>query len=102
MRVLQFTIQVKFVLAFADQIIKEIHPSAPIPDALEGGDGNGPLYLCILDATKLDRLREYAAENFRIMRLYILPTEFELEDSLYKPNRQVKWQPGDNPTVVSV
>jgi hypothetical protein len=90
MRVLQFTIQVKFVLAFADQIIKDIDASAPIPAALEGGDGNGPLYLCVLDVNKLDRLRNYAASNFRIMKLYTRPTEFELDDSLYSPTSYVE------------
>ncbi len=77
-------------------MMREIDPSAPIPAPLEGGS----LYLCVLDAGKIDRLRDYAASNFRTMVLHSPPSEFELEDSLYKPDGQVQVVQGGDPTVI--
>ena len=77
-------------------MMREIDPSAPIPAPLEGGS----LHLCVIDSGKIDRLRDYAASNFRTMVLYSRPSEFELEDSLYRPDGQVAIQNGQDPTVI--
>lgn len=75
-----------------------IDSQAPIPQALEGGDGNGPLYLCILRQDKVDALKSFCQQNPGF-HIYGTLHPMLLEDSLYRPDAYVRWQFGKDPTV---
>lgn len=98
-RVVEFQLQLKTSDFTAKELLHKLDPSAPIPQPLEGGDMNGPLYQCILAYEKLETFLHYCEENLTKFKLYSGPTSFDLEERLYKANGYVQWQMGTHPTV---
>lgn len=98
MKVVEFQIQVRQSGIQLSEILKTIDAKAPIPQALEGGDGNGPLYQCILCEDKKQAMEAFCEKNSSIA-IYGSFHPFEMEESLYRPDRYVQWQWGSHPTV---
>ncbi len=99
MKVVEFQIQITDANVYAQQFIQMIDCDAPIPEPLEGGDGKGPLYMCILDIRKLDNLQKYATREGSGVRVYTNFFPFEVEDSLYSPQNYVRWNFGKHATI---
>lgn len=100
MKVVDFQFQLK---KFEQDIIDYIHavdPKAPRPEALEGGNGKGPLYQCILTFEKYIELVQYC-DATGIGKIYTYPKEFELAEDLYRPDYYVHWCLGGLATVTS-
>jgi hypothetical protein len=87
MRVVSFQIQMKNSAVSAKEFLQHIDPSAPIPYPLEGGDRNGPLYLCLLDVQKLVALKICVEE--RGFLFYTQPIPMKLEEAHYRPDWNV-------------
>ena len=98
MKVVEFQLQIQDSSITANDIVHLIDKSAPIPQALEGGDGNGPLYQCILREEKVKEFQEYCEKDTSVV-IYTSMHSFELPDELYKGTYYVEWQFGANPTV---
>lgn len=82
------------------EALRKIDPKCPIPQALEGGDGNGGLWQCILDISKNQALLSYVSDinaRFTIYDTFIETTE--VDDKLYRPDYYVQWRFGEDPTV---
>jgi hypothetical protein len=102
MKVLYFQAQTTQPEKMLDAL-RKIDPNCPIPQALEGGDGNGGLWQCILDIGKNKALLSYATHinpRFTVYDTFIHTTE--IEDTLYRPDYFVQWRFGDAPTVSPV
>jgi hypothetical protein len=93
MQFVEFQIQLKKQKPTARDILQSIDPSAPIPQSLEGGNGNGVLYQCILDASKVSLLDK----NIMYTDIYSI----DLDKDLYRPDYYVQWRFGKHPTVSS-
>jgi hypothetical protein len=87
--VVYFQLQVKGPFT-AQECIWKIDSDAPVPSPLEGGDGNGPLYLCIFDAKLVPLL--YAAKYQLIFKVYTQPTQFWMKEIYYKNTYHVRWR----------
>ena len=74
-------------------MLREIDPMCPTPQALEGGDGNGGLWQCMLALHKKDALRYY---DVTILGIFTT----DVEDNLYSPENFVKWVWGGLPILV--
>ena len=98
MKVVDFQLQIQNWPTDTTDILWKIDPQAPIPAALEGGDGKGVLILCVLDANQIDALETYCKEHPNL-RIYTSYHRFELEESLYSSKNYVCWGFGKNPTV---
>jgi hypothetical protein len=98
MKVVEFQLQIHDTSITASDILQMIDPSAPFPDPLEGGDGKGPLYQCILREEKVKDFLEYCEKDTTI-RIYTSLHPFELADDLYQGKFYVHWQFGKDPTV---
>lgn len=96
MEVMRFQLQVSSGNAL--QFMRKIDKSVPIPQPLEGGDGNGCLYECILDSTKINDL-VLACKKQSTIRVYTSLTELQLPKELYRPDYYVHWNFGKEPTV---
>ena len=99
MNVVEFQIQMKHSGVTAKEFLHEIDPAAPIPQAVEGGDGKGPLYQCVLDAQKLVPLKTLVEE--RGFFLYRRPLVMKLEETHYRRDWYVQWTMGEPPRVCS-
>jgi hypothetical protein len=80
------------------KIIQLIDAHAPIPQPLEGGDGNGPLFECILRDDKVEALQKFCDENPSV-RIYTSIEYYDMNDYYYRPNWHVQWQFGGQTTV---
>lgn len=83
------------------EALRKIDPNCPIPQALEGGDGNGGLWQCILDIIKNQSLLSYVSDinaRFTIYDTFIETTE--IDDALYRPDFLVQWRFGEPPTLL--
>lgn len=98
-RVVEFQLQLKSSKFTAKELLQKIDSSAPIPQPLEGGDGNGPLYQCIVWEKKMDRLQQYCEDNHLDIKISSGGFAYFLEESLYRPDYYVQWQMGKSPTV---
>jgi hypothetical protein len=98
-RILDFQLQLKTSNYTAKELIHQVDPSAPIPQAVEGGDMNGPLYQCLLREEKQDALLTLCEAQSQHVKLYSKSVVFDLEKSLYRPDWYVHWQLGTPPTV---
>ena len=98
MKCAHFQIQVRGGHQSIREILQLIDNQAPIPEPLEGGDGNGPLYLCVLQKRKTQEFFRLCADN-TIAVMYTSEDDFELEDSLYRSDYFVHWQLGASPSV---
>jgi hypothetical protein len=81
-------------------ILHSIDKNTPIPQALEGGNGNGPLYLCVLDIEKMEELRKYCKENSHLILYTTYPSMFDLDETKYHSDYHVEWEFAKNPSVV--
>jgi hypothetical protein len=93
MKVLYFQAQTTQPEKMLDAL-RKIDPKCPIPQALEGGDGNGGLWQCILDVSKN---LSYDNPDFKIYSRMLYITE--IDDALYRPDYFVQWRFGGDPTV---
>lgn len=93
MKVLSFQIQLKTSLKSANEIVKEIDEDAPIPQALEGGDGQGPLFESMIDAAKELSMYSYFTKS-KYAIIYTRPRLIEVDEGLYNPDSYVHWQFG--------
>lgn len=102
MQVVEFQVQIKDG-SRPQEHLWAIDWRAPIPQALEDGNMEGPLYLCVLDSEKLEQFIKYCTtnKNIKIYDSWDSYCSFELKREYYKPNYFVQWQIGDNPLVVS-
>ena len=82
------------------QSFYKIDPSAPIAQPLEGGDGQGPVYQCVLALEKVDELKALCEKNPYI-RIYTPFKEFELDNTLYRSDFNVEWRFLKNPVVLA-
>lgn len=83
------------------EFLQRVDPRAPMPQPLEGGDGNGGLWECILDAKKVDALIESLTDTVRLYtRLY--PLSSEVDTDMYLPSNQVVWRFGKDPVIEKV
>ena len=99
MRVANFQLQSSDMNNFPPmRVINIVDPYAPVVQALEGGDGNGPLFECILRDDKVEALQAYCAENPAV-RIYTPIQYFDIDDYKYRPNWFVQWQFGGQTTV---
>jgi hypothetical protein len=98
MKVLYFQTQTRNMDAMVS-MMREIDPMCPTPEPLEGGDGNGVLFQCILDERKKDVLLAYNNPDFKVYSRYLHTTE--IDDKLYKPECYVKWRFGGDPTITT-
>jgi hypothetical protein len=80
--------------------LQSLDANMPIPQVLEGGDGNGSLYQCILDDFKKKYLFTACDEHTDI-RIYGRMTILLLERSAYRADWYVHWSVGSDPTVTS-
>lgn len=90
----------------ANEFIKRIDPNSPIPQPLEGGNGLGPLYECILDEAKKDQLLQACNQDTHTIMnspLYLISGYYriQLEKSNYRPDYYVHWQFFSDTTVTS-
>lgn len=99
LKVMEFQIQLKTSKQSAEELLHQIDPGAPIPQALEGGDMQGPLYQCILDIKKLLLLKGLVEDG--LLLLYTRPTPLEVEEAKYRPDYYVQWQIGAPPIITS-
>ena len=99
MKAMEFQIQMRRQTLSAKDLLHQIDSAAPIPQALEGGDGKGPLYQCILDVRKLLLLKGLVEDGFCV--LYTRPIPLEIDETTYRPDWYVQWQKGTSPTVCS-
>lgn len=79
------------------KILQRVDLRAPIPQALEGGDGNGGLWQCILDENKVDALVECL--QIESVLLYTPFQRLNIESDLYLPLNKVIWRFGKEPTI---
>ena len=100
MKVVDFQLQIRDSSVKASDILHMIDNSAPIPQPLEGGDGNGPLYQVILRQEKVKEFQDYCEKDTSVV-IYTSMHSFELPDEHYKGYFYVLWQFGGNPTVSS-
>lgn len=103
--------QLQVASEFHDQVdptkfLRDIDPRCPIVQALEGGNGKGPLYQCILDKTKRAEMLEKTKDNkmiyingrkFEEYQLGIHDGEVHVDD--YRPDYYVHWNFGDDPSL---
>lgn len=99
MKAVEFQIQMKTSRLSAKELLQQVDPAAPIPQALEGGDMQGPLYQCILDASKIFLLKDRVEEGECI--LYTRPIQMYIEESKYRPDWYVQWRMGSSPEVTA-
>ena len=101
MDVFSFQLQINMnYQSSAKTFIHSIDSNAPIPQPLEGGNGNGPLYQCILDAKKKDILIQMC-EQSQANKIYTSLHPIQIEKSKYRPDYFVHWQFGKDTTVES-
>lgn len=98
MKVVEFQLQIQDSSITANDIVHLIDHDAPFTQPLEGGDGNGPLYQCILREEKVKEFQEYCEKDTSVV-IYTPMRSFDLADELYQGNAYVKWQFGADPTV---
>ena len=88
------------------QFLRSIDPRCPIVHPLEGGNGKGPLFECILDKTKRAELLEKTKDNtmiyingrkFEEYQLGIHDGEVHADD--YRPDYYVRWNFGYDPSL---
>ena len=91
MRVVDFQLQMSGANLNARDFIQNIDQNAPIPHPLEGGDGNGCLFQCVLDVNKVEKLKAFCERNEHT-RIYTNLREYDLEENLYSPNNRVEWR----------
>ena len=81
-------------------MIREIDPNCPIPQSLEGGDGNGGLWQCMIAFNKVEILYDLFAHKKPKFKLYSMIFDTtEVDDELYRPDCYVQWRFGEPPTV---
>lgn len=84
--------------ADATNFLRSVDPRVPKPQALEGGNGRGPLYQCILDSSKKEKLLK-AVEN---SSQYVIVGSFgrgEVDGGLYRPDCYAHWNFGADPSL---
>jgi len=100
LRVVEFQLQLKTSRSTAKEILQTIDSSAPIPQALEGGDLQGPLYQCLVREEKIHSLQAYC-ESTNLCTMYTDPHIISLSRALYRSDYFVSWNLGGSPTVSS-
>jgi hypothetical protein len=78
--------------------LRAIDPNCPIPQSLEGGNGNGGVWQCMMDIDKKDEL--LICTNFRIASTFLYTTD--VQDELYRPDCYVQWRFGEAPILSRV
>lgn len=101
LHVVSFHLQLKTTTYTARQVLHHVDPLAPIPQVLEGGDGNGPLYLCVLREKKVDALQAFCESNQKDLTISSEYRVFLLAKELYTSDSSVEWKMGTSPTVCS-
>ncbi len=91
MRVAELQIQLKTNEKTAAEIIHSIDPSAPYPQALEGGDGNGALYLCILKEDHFRMMKQFQEAHAQLFKIYSGPHFFDMDSTKYSPEWTCQW-----------
>ena len=100
MKAFSFQLQIQKSTRTAEELIHDLDPRAPIPAPLEGGNMKGPLYECVIDASKQETVMKFWKEGGEAL-VYTFLYEIEIDESTYRPDYYVHWNFG-NPTTVSV
>jgi hypothetical protein len=89
-KAVQVTIQLKSSFT-ASECIWAIDSDAPVPCPLEGGDGGGPMYLCIIGEDIVRLL--YSGKNMLKFKVYSGPSEpFWMKGRYYMNMYHVRWR----------
>ena len=99
MKCVSFQLQISVGGLKGKDVIHSVDPRAPCPCPLEGGDGNGFLWQCILDSNKVDLLIESFKDNTVRLYSFVHKLEEEVDDNLYKPEHSVVWRMGKEPAI---
>ena len=91
MRVAEIQIQLKTNQKTAKELTHAIDPSAPVPSPLEGGNMEGPLYLCILKEDVFKFLQKFKDQNKENFILSSGPHYFETDAKHYSPEWTCQW-----------
>ncbi len=104
-RLVNFQLQIQGE-ASAKDFIQMIDSNAPIPQPLEGGDGNGSLYECMLDSNYRDILLDECNKT-KTIRIYGLDKPFtrsfeimEFNRDVYRGDYYVQWEFGRKSSIV--
>lgn len=99
MRCVTFQLQISVGGVKGKDVIHSIDKRAPCPCPLEGGDGLGVLWQCILDSNKVDLLIESMKGDTVRLYSFVHKLEQEVEESLYNPENLVVWRMGKEPAI---
>ncbi len=91
MRVAELQIQLKAFDKRAEELIHAIDPSAPLPSPLEGGNGQGPVYLCILQEDHLKMYKQFCEKHSESFIIYSGPFFFDMDAEKYSPEWMCHW-----------
>lgn len=78
--------------------LKHVDSSSPLPQALEGGDGNGCLYECVIELSKKDSLLSYL-KDYPDVKIYTSFYKITIDPELYKPTSFVHWNFGKDTSI---
>lgn len=84
-----------------NSFLRQIDPQAPCAEPLEGGDGNGPLYLCMIDA-QLQKIVEEVCGKIDHTHVYAKADAFRkinVDPKRYSPEYHVQWNLGADPSL---
>ncbi len=91
MRVAELQIQLNQQERTAAEIIRAIDPSAPLPSPLEGGNGQGPVYLCILKEEHLKMYTQFCQKHATSFKVYAGPFFFDMDAERYSAEWTCQW-----------
>ena len=84
--------------ADATNFLRSVDPNCPVPQALEGGNGRGPLYQCILDAEKKEKLLKAIERSSQLLIVGSFGRG-EVDRGLYRPDCYAHWNFGADPSL---
>lgn len=96
MKAVEFHLQLRTTSLSAKDLLHQIDPAAPVPQAL---DGKGPVVLCILDMRTLPLVQGLLEDGF--CRLVTPPIPIEIEEATYRPDWYVHRTTEGSVTITS-
>jgi hypothetical protein len=81
-----------------NKFMKHVDSNSPIPEPLEGGDGNGCLYECVIESSKKELLL-LQVKNFPEIKIYTSFYEITVDPKLYRSTSFVHWNFGKDTSI---
>lgn len=84
--------------ADATNFLRGIDPNCPVPQVLEGGNGRGPLYQCVFNVDKKEKLLKAVERSSQ----YVIVGSFgkgEIDGAFYRPDYYALWNFGADPSL---